>query len=59
MTDREKTAEFLNSLDIGFEENKDSIRCVEGAKNVTGYPQFFTEFLFLEDGGFVSIGAFE
>ena len=64
MTDKEKLINVFNELGIGFVEDPDCVKLqVEGSynvacKNVDGYPGFYADFHFDENGKFriVEIG---
>ena len=65
MTDYERTREFMESLDIGYTEDVDTvgqkihILLQEGNKNISGYANFCTWFDFDLEGKFIQVGAWE
>lgn len=64
MTDLEKLKALLTDFGVEFECDTDCkrqtfITCREGAKKVDGYGNFYTSFIFNEDGTFNYMGAWE
>lgn len=64
MSDIERLMALFTEFEIGFtteldHDGTDIIRCEEGGSRVDGYPYFYTDFRFDENGKFVVMGAWE
>jgi hypothetical protein len=64
MADIEKLMALFTEFGIGFtaelaSNGTDVIMCQEGKSKIEGYPMFYTEFQFDENGKFVEMGAYE
>jgi hypothetical protein len=68
MTDFDRVKELLLHLGVGgsYYETKNAlgtafkiIRCREGEEKVTGYPEFYMEYVFDKNGAFIEINIGE
>ena len=61
MTDKEKLCTLLTEFGVEWREKGESIKCGGGGDyaKITGYPGFYTKFIFDEDGKFIKMGAWE
>ncbi|CAN5138270.1 hypothetical protein BH09PAT1_BH09PAT1_8560 [soil metagenome] len=68
MTDRLRTKDFLDSLEIPYTEEvsdtkniatRSTITLETGSTKVTGYKGFIADFYFDENGKFINMGIYE
>ena len=59
MTHKQRLAELLVEMGVGFKEEANYIVCDNTYPKVEGYTGFYTVFKFEDDGSLIEMGAFE